>query len=58
MSLGGMLIPLVSVLAATTLLPAMLAVTGTRINSVRVMPRRFIDPATRRMAPGVDGRGS
>ena len=43
MSLGGMLIPLVSVLAATTLLPAMLAVTGTRINSVRVMPRRFID---------------
>ncbi len=43
MSLGGMLIPLVSVLAATTLLPALLAVTGTRINSVRVMPRRFID---------------
>jgi RND superfamily putative drug exporter len=43
MSLGGMLIPLVSVLAATTLLPALLAVTGTRINSVRVMPRRLID---------------
>jgi RND superfamily putative drug exporter len=43
MSLGGMLIPLVSVLAATTLLPAMLAVTGTRINSARVMPRRLID---------------
>jgi RND superfamily putative drug exporter len=43
MSLGGMLIPLVSVLAATTLLPALLAVTGTRINSVRVMPRRFLD---------------
>ncbi|MEP7180062.1 MAG: MMPL family transporter [Pseudonocardiales bacterium] len=43
MSLGGMLIPVVSVLAATTLLPALLAVTGTRINSVRVMPRRFLD---------------
>ena len=43
MSLGGMLIPVVSVLAATTLLPALLAVAGTRINSVRVMPRRFID---------------
>ena len=43
MSLGGMLIPFVSVLAATTLLPALLAVAGTRINSVRVMPRRFID---------------
>ncbi|MDQ2750975.1 MAG: MMPL family transporter, partial [Actinomycetota bacterium] len=34
MSLGGAMIPLVSVLAATTLLPAMLAVAGTRINSV------------------------
>ena len=43
MSLGGVLIPVVSVLAATTLLPALLAVAGTRINSVRVMPRRFID---------------
>jgi RND superfamily putative drug exporter len=43
MSLGGMLIPLVSVLAATTLLPALLAVVGTRINSVRVMPRRLVD---------------
>src|SRR5580704_868356 len=38
MGLGGMLIPAVSVLAAITLLPAMLAVLGTRINSVRVMP--------------------
>ena len=43
MGLGGMLIPVVSVLATLTLLPAMLAVLGTRINSVRVMPRRFID---------------
>ena len=36
--IGGMLIPAVSVLAAITLLPALLAVLGTRINSVRVMP--------------------
>src|SRR5581483_11454136 len=36
-------IPLVSVLASLTLLPAMLAVLGTRINSVRVMPKRLID---------------
>jgi putative drug exporter of the RND superfamily len=43
MGLGGMLIPVVSVLASLTLLPAMLAVLGTRINSVRVMPRRLID---------------
>jgi RND superfamily putative drug exporter len=43
MGIGGMLIPAVSVLAAITLLPAMLAVLGERINSVRVMPRRLID---------------
>jgi RND superfamily putative drug exporter len=43
MGIGGMLIPLVSVLAAITLLPAMLAVLGTRINRVRVMPKRFQD---------------
>ncbi len=43
MGLGGMLIPVVSVLASLTLLPALLAVLGARINSVRVMPRRLID---------------
>jgi putative drug exporter of the RND superfamily len=43
MGIGGMLIPVVSVLAAITLLPALLAVLGTRINSVRVMPKRLID---------------
>jgi putative drug exporter of the RND superfamily len=41
--IGGMLIPMVSVLAATTLLPALLATLGTRINSVRLLPARFID---------------
>ena len=41
--IGGMLIPAVSVLAAITLLPALLSVLGTRINSVRVLPKRFID---------------
>jgi putative drug exporter of the RND superfamily len=41
--IGGMLIPAVSVLTAITLLPAMLAVLGTRINSVRVMPKRLVD---------------
>jgi RND superfamily putative drug exporter len=43
MGIGGMLIPAVSVLAALTLLPAMLAVLGERINSVRVMPKRLLD---------------
>jgi RND superfamily putative drug exporter len=41
--IAGMLIPAVSVLTSITLLPAMLAVLGGRINSVRVMPRRLID---------------
>jgi RND superfamily putative drug exporter len=43
MGIGGMLIPAVSVLAAITLLPALLAVLGTRINSGRVLPKRWID---------------
>ena len=43
MGIGGMLIPAVSVITAITLLPALLAVMGERINSVRVMPKRFVD---------------
>ena len=43
MGIGGMLIPAVSVIAAITLLPAMLAVLGARINSVRLLPKRFVD---------------
>jgi RND superfamily putative drug exporter len=41
--IGGMLIPAVSVIAAITLLPALLAVLGTRINSLRALPKRFVD---------------
>jgi putative drug exporter of the RND superfamily len=41
--IGGMLIPAVSVLAAITLMPALLAVLGERINSARVLPKRFVD---------------
>src|SRR5256884_3618729 len=41
--IGGMLIPAVSVLLAITLLPALLSVLGTRINSIRVLPKRLID---------------
>ncbi len=41
--IGGMLIPAVSVLAAITLLPALLSVLGHRINSLRVLPVRFVD---------------
>ncbi|MBA3787852.1 MAG: MMPL family transporter [Actinobacteria bacterium] len=41
--IGGMLIPAVSVLAAITLLPALLAVLGERINSIRLLPKRLVD---------------
>jgi putative drug exporter of the RND superfamily len=41
--IGGMLIPAVSVVAAITLAPALLATLGTRINSLRVLPKRFVD---------------
>jgi RND superfamily putative drug exporter len=41
--IGGMLIPVVSVIAAITLLPALLATLGTRINSVRLLPKRLVD---------------
>src|SRR5207248_6985796 len=41
--IGGMLIPAVSVLAAITLLPALLAVLGTRVNSLRLLPKRLVD---------------
>jgi RND superfamily putative drug exporter len=41
--IGGMLIPAVSVLAAITLLPALLAVLGEGINSVRLLPKRLVD---------------
>jgi RND superfamily putative drug exporter len=41
--IGGMLIPAVSVITAITLLPALLATLGARINSVRLLPKRFVD---------------
>jgi RND superfamily putative drug exporter len=48
---AGLLIPIVSVIAACTLLPAMLAIIGTGINRVRVMPRRFISQADPDVGP-------
>jgi RND superfamily putative drug exporter len=41
--IGGMLIPLVSVLVAITMLPALLSLLGSRINSLRVMPKRIVE---------------
>jgi RND superfamily putative drug exporter len=42
--LGGMLIPAVSVVASITLLPASFSLLGPKINSLRVMPKRFVNP--------------
>jgi len=41
--IAGLLIPIVSVCAAITFLPAMLALLGPRINSIRVMPKRIVE---------------
>ena len=43
MGIGGLLVPLFSIAAAATFLPALLAVTGRRINSLRVVPRRILE---------------
>ena len=56
--IAGMLIPAVSVLAAITLLPALLAVLGQRINSVRLLPKRLVDHGHPEDGSGVAGRDS
>jgi putative drug exporter of the RND superfamily len=40
--IGGLLIPAVSVIAAITLLPAILSTLGTKVNSLRVLPKRWM----------------
>jgi putative drug exporter of the RND superfamily len=42
--IGGMLIPAIAVTASITLLPALLSLLGPRINRLRVMPKRFVEP--------------
>ena len=42
--LGGLLIPLVCVLASITLTPALLRLLGPKINRFRVMPKRLLTP--------------
>src|SRR5919201_1623690 len=41
--IGGMLIPAVSVIAAITLLPALLSLLGHRINRLRMLPKRIVE---------------
>ena len=42
MGIGGLLVPLFSIAAAATFLPALLSITGHRINRLRVVPRRIL----------------
>ena len=56
--IGGLLIPIVSVFAAITFLPAMLSLLGPRINSLRVMPKRIVEGTERGAVSGGGGRTS
>jgi RND superfamily putative drug exporter len=46
MGAGGVLIPLVSIAASATLLPALLSVLNTRVNRLRVIPRSMLERRT------------
>src|SRR5204862_7051466 len=43
MGVGGVLVPLVSIAACLTLLPALLAVMGTKVNRLGVVPKRVLE---------------
>src|SRR5204863_2961299 len=43
LGVGGLLVPLVSIAASATLLPALLSVMGRRVNRLRVIPRRVLE---------------
>src|SRR4051812_47892204 len=52
MGVGGVLVPIVSIIASATFLPAFLAVMGRKVNRLRVIPRRILE---RRAAQDVTG---
>ena len=43
MGIGGLLVPVVSVAASATLLPALLSLLGHRVNSLRIVPKRVLE---------------
>jgi trehalose monomycolate/heme transporter len=47
MGLGGLLVPLVAIVAAATFLPALLAVMGHKINRLRFIPRSVLEKRAR-----------
>jgi putative drug exporter of the RND superfamily len=52
MGVGGLLVPLVSIAASATFLPAFLSVMGTRVNSLRVIPKRILENRAARDVTG------
>src|SRR3954453_1024319 len=52
MGIGGLLVPLVSIAASATLLPAMLAMMGRGVNRVRIIPKGILERRTREDATG------
>jgi RND superfamily putative drug exporter len=42
MGIGGLLVPVVSVIASATLLPSLLSLMGRRVNSLRIVPRSVL----------------
>jgi RND superfamily putative drug exporter len=52
MGVGGLLVPLVSIAASATFLPAFLAVMGKRVNSLRVIPKRILEKRAARDVTG------
>jgi RND superfamily putative drug exporter len=53
MGVGGMLVPLVSIAASATLLPAMLAILGRGVNRFRVIPGRVLERRAQKDVTGV-----
>jgi uncharacterized membrane protein YdfJ with MMPL/SSD domain len=43
MGVGGLLVPLISIAASATLLPALLSLMGQRVNRWRIIPRRILE---------------
>jgi RND superfamily putative drug exporter len=43
MGIGGLLVPLVSMAASATLLPALLSLMGPRVNALRIVPSRILE---------------
>jgi RND superfamily putative drug exporter len=46
MGIGGLLVPVFSMAASATLLPALLSLLGRRVNSLRIVPRRVLERRT------------